>query len=309
MSARVLVVDDILANRRLMQAKLEAKYYTVLLAESGKQALRSALHDQPEIILLDVMMPEMDGYEVCRRLKDNPRTRHIPVVMLTALGDSDDRIRGLEAGADDFLTKPVDDFSLIARLGALNRYNAVTTELRKRESTGKQSSAFTPEELDSLQQPGRILVIDSHDRQAEFVAKALREAGHIAFTLKADGSAEATAKGKIDVVFISLSQQSFDPLRLCAHFRTDQATRAISIIVSCDPADQDLAGQALGLGASDVITSPVIAEELKARVNTQLRRTRYVDILRQRVDRGLELSVIDQLTELEISCCRSLQSG
>ena len=132
MSARLLVVDDILANRRLMQAKLEAKYYSVLLAENGVEALKIAAEDQPDIILLDVMMPGMDGYEVCRRLKADPQTAHIPVVMLTALNETADRVRGLEAGADDFLTKPVDDFSLMARIGALNRYNAVAMELRKR---------------------------------------------------------------------------------------------------------------------------------------------------------------------------------
>ncbi|MEL6828488.1 MAG: response regulator, partial [Pseudomonadota bacterium] len=103
MTARILVVDDIEANLRVIQAKLEAKYYSVILAQSGESAIERAAREMPDIILLDVMMPGMDGYEVCRRLKANTKTRHIPIVMLTALTDRDDRLRGLEAGADDFL--------------------------------------------------------------------------------------------------------------------------------------------------------------------------------------------------------------
>jgi two-component system cell cycle response regulator len=130
MSARILVVDDIEANRRLLQAKLEAQYYTVIQAENGPQAIEVAKNELPDIILLDVMMPGMDGYEVCRRLKEDPATAFIPVVMVTALSDTEDRVRGLEAGAEDFLTKPVDDFALMSRVGALMRYNAVASELQ-----------------------------------------------------------------------------------------------------------------------------------------------------------------------------------
>ena len=85
MSARILVVDDIEANVRLLQAKLEAEYYEVLTAKDGPEALKAAAESRPDIVLLDVMMPGMDGFEVCRRLRADPATRHIPVVMVTAL--------------------------------------------------------------------------------------------------------------------------------------------------------------------------------------------------------------------------------
>src|SRR5436305_806447 len=112
MSARILVVDDIEANVRLLEAKLQAEYYDVLTAFGGASALALAAAEKPDIILLDVMMPEMDGFEVCRRLKHDPATRHIPVVLVTALDGRRDRLTGLEAGADDFLTKPIDDVTL-----------------------------------------------------------------------------------------------------------------------------------------------------------------------------------------------------
>ncbi|MFI4950967.1 MAG: response regulator, partial [Caulobacterales bacterium] len=112
MSARILVVDDIEANVRLLHAKLEAEYYEVMTAADGPTALALAGADKPDIILLDVMMPGMDGFSVCRRLKDDAETRHIPVVLVTALDGRADRVAGLESGADEFLTKPIDDVML-----------------------------------------------------------------------------------------------------------------------------------------------------------------------------------------------------
>src|SRR5665213_3545601 len=138
MTARILVVDDIEANVRLLEAKLTAEYYDVSVAYDGASALVKAAAELPDIILLDVMMPEMDGFEVCRRLKADPATRHIPVVLVTALDGRRDRLTGLDAGADDFLTKPIDDVTLLARVRSLTRLKLVVDELRQREASGRR---------------------------------------------------------------------------------------------------------------------------------------------------------------------------
>lgn len=298
MSARILVVDDIEANRRLLQAKLEAQYHSVLLASSGPQAIEIANAHDPEIILLDVMMPGMDGYEVCRRLKANPATSHIPVVMVTALSDAEDRVRGLDAGAEDFLTKPVDDFLLNSRVSTLMRYNAVTSELRKREASGLKTGAVEAALVDEATVSARVFLIDDNPRSSSRIAGMLREQGHRVMTLLESGSMGDLAKERTDVLLISLLSTSFDPLKLCAHFKTSEVTRAVSILLICDPLERAKAIKGLEIGASDVIMAPIDKQELLARVRTQTRRTRYVEILRERVDRGLELSVIDQLTGL-----------
>lgn len=298
MSARILVVDDIEANRRLLQAKLEAQYHSVILASGGPQALEIAKSQDPEIILLDVMMPGMDGYEVCRRLKADPVTAHIPVVMVTALSDTEDRVRGLDAGAEDFLTKPVDDFLLNSRVNTLMRYNAVTSELRKREASGLKTGAMENGGDEEPEGPARVFLIDDNPRTSARIATLLRDNGHKVMTLLESGNMGDLAQERTDVLLLSLLSKSFDPLKLCAHFKTNDVTRAVSILLICDPLERAKAVKGLEIGASDMIMAPVDTQELLARVRTQTRRTRYVEILRERVDRGLELSVIDQLTGL-----------
>jgi DNA-binding response OmpR family regulator len=119
--ARILVVDDALENRELLGAHLTHAGYDVLMAADGQEALAAVAAQTPDLILLDVMMPVLDGYEVCRRLKSNEQTAFIPIVILTALQDLDFRLRGIELGADDFLTKPFNHLELLTRVRSLLR--------------------------------------------------------------------------------------------------------------------------------------------------------------------------------------------
>src|SRR6266480_1061845 len=162
MTARILVVDDIPANVKLLEARLTAEYFDVTTAMSGADALSICERAQCDIVLLDVMMPEMDGFEVCARLKANPATHHIPVVMVTALDQPSDRVRGLDAGADDFLTKPVSDIALIARVRSLSRLKMMTDELRMRAVTSRDIGIESPEReaIADTGLGGRILVVD-----------------------------------------------------------------------------------------------------------------------------------------------------
>src|SRR5919199_190515 len=169
MTARVLVVDDVPANVRLLEARLSAEYFDVLTATSGSEALAICERAECDIVLLDVMMPDMDGFEVCRRIKANRKTHHIPVVMVTALDSPSDRVKGLSAGADDFLTKPVSDVALIARVRSLSRLKLMTDELRMRALTSREIGIESPEKdsVADLGQGGRILVVDDRIASAE----------------------------------------------------------------------------------------------------------------------------------------------
>ncbi len=127
--AKILVVDDTPQNVKLLADLLSVKGYAVLTARSGREALEIVDKERPDLVLLDVVMPEMSGYEVCRKIRDNPATTILPVVMVTALDPAQERVKGLEAGADDFLTKPINQAELLARVRSLLRIKALYDQL------------------------------------------------------------------------------------------------------------------------------------------------------------------------------------
>src|SRR5438067_4666940 len=181
MTARVLVVDDIPSNIKLLEARLAAEYFDVVSASNGQDSLARIAEQEPDIVLLDVMMPGMDGFEVCRRIKNNPKTAHIPVVMVTALDQTSDRVAGLDGGADDFLTKPVDDAALFARVRSLVRLKMMTDELRMRESTGQGMGLIDPAETLTENNPaGRILIIEDRAESVAWFSSALAPTPEVA---------------------------------------------------------------------------------------------------------------------------------
>jgi two-component system cell cycle response regulator len=299
MTARVLVVDDILSNVKLLEAKLTAEYFDVVTAFNGLECLAKIAESAPDIVLLDVMMPGMDGFEVCRRIKSNPATAHVPVVMVTALDQPSDRVAGLEAGADDFLTKPVDDSALFARVRSLVRLKMMTDELRMRESTGQGMGLLDPAEtLLDANQTGRILVIEDRAESVSWFASALAP-GHEVTSVDTFEEALVRVKGgDPDLVIVSLGMRGFDGLRLCSQLRSLPEGRNVPILVVVSEGDRRKLTQALEMGVNDYLTRPVDKNELVARVRTQLRKKRYADRLRQNVQLSLEMAITDQLTGL-----------
>ena len=296
MSARILVVDDVDVNVRLLEAKLTIEYYDVLSCNDGATALAIAAEHQPDLILLDVMMPGMDGFETCRRLKAQAETRHIPVVLVTALDGRQDRIRGLEAGADDFLTKPIDDVILFARVKSLTRLKHVMDELREREESGRRLGVDSDKAARLRSEGGRVLIVDDDMRQAEKMAAEL--SGEHRVTIESDPEAAlVAAKGALDLIIVNVAAAGFDGLRIVAQAKSGDARRA-PILAVVEPAERPRMVKALELGAADILPRPIDTEELSARVRTQIRRKRYTDFLRQKLDSSMEMAVTDALTGL-----------
>lgn len=297
MSARILVVDDVEANVRLLEAKLTLEYYDVLTCHDGATAVVLARAEQPDLILLDVMMPGMDGFEACRRIKAEAATRHIPVVLVTALDGRHDRIKGLEAGADDFLSKPLDDVILMARVRSLTRLKMVMDELREREESGRRVGVDTGGVARLKGSGGRVLIVDDNTPQAQVMAQELSLEHRPMIESSADAALEM-ARGPVDLVIVNVTSQRFDGLRLIAQLRSKEPTRRLPILALVDTLDRPRLLKALELGAHDILTRPVDPEELAARVRTQVRRKRYGDFLRQKLDHSLEMAVTDPLTGL-----------
>jgi two-component system cell cycle response regulator len=300
MTARVLVVDDILPNLKLLEARLTAEYFEVLTVTNGVEALEICTRGDCDIVLLDVMMPGMNGFEVCHRLKLNPATAHIPVVMVTALDQASDRVMGLDAGADDFLTKPIDEIALLARVRSLSRLRLVLDELRTRAMRSAKlgiSDPFAKTIADSGAN-GRILLVDDRRSSAELITNALRE--HHEVELEAD-SLEAlreSAAGDYDLFIVSLSLTNYDGLRLCSQIKSVEATRQIPVLAIAEPEDRARILRGLDLGVNDYVVRPIDRNELIARVRTQIRRKRYADCLRENVQASIEMAVVDPLTGL-----------
>src|SRR6201999_2494170 len=299
MTARVLVVDDILSNVKLLEAKLTAEYFDVVTAFNGLECLAKIAEATPDIVLLDVMMPGMDGFEVCRRIKSDPKTAHVPVVMVTALDQPSDRVAGLEAGADDFLTKPVDDAALFARVRSLVRLKMMTDELRMRENTGQGMGLIDPAEaMTDTTQTGRILVIEDRAESAAWFASALQPLYEVASVDTFEEAMVRVKGGDPDLVVVSLGMRSFDGLRLCSQLRPLPEGRNVPILVVVSEGDRRKLTQALEMGVNDYLTRPVDKNELMARVRTQLRKKRYADKLRHNMQLSLEMAITDQLTGL-----------
>ncbi|HNR76092.1 MAG TPA: PleD family two-component system response regulator [Parvularculaceae bacterium] len=298
MTARVLVVDDLEPNVKLLEAKLRAEYFDVLGAFSGKEAIERAKVDQPDIILLDVMMPGMDGFEACRIIKSTPETAHIPVVMVTALDQQADRVAGLKAGADDFLTKPVEDVALFARVRSLTRLKMMTDELRMRYATGKSMGVVAELVDQGDDEKARIFLIDDQADQAERIRSLLCDQYEVSVELEPDVALTRAKNGDFDLFIINMSIEKLDPLRLCSTIRSFEETRLTPILAVVRQGDIRKLVRALDIGVNDYLSRPVDRNELYARVATQLRRKRYVDQLRSSFEASLEMAVTDQLTGL-----------
>jgi two-component system cell cycle response regulator len=300
MTARVLVVDDIYPNVKLLEAKLTAEYFDVLTAMNGPDALAICEQGLCDIVLLDVMMPGMNGFEVCRRLKNAPMTAHLPVVMVTALDQPSDRLKGLDAGADDFLTKPVDDTALLARVRSLVRLKSVMDELRTRAVASRDYGFDDPlaAAVAETGQNARILLVDDRPSSYERLSSALGPYHRVEIEKDPHNALIRAAEDNFDVALVSLDLQGFDGLRLCSQLRSLERTRNAAVLMIAEADDRARILRGLDIGVHDYLVRPVDRNELVARVRTQVRRKRFAERLRESVHASMELAVTDSLTKL-----------
>jgi two-component system cell cycle response regulator len=290
----------IAANVKLLDARLSAEYFDVLTAMNGRDALAICERGECDVVLLDVMMPGLNGFEVCRQLKSNPATHHIPVVLVTALDQASDRVQGLDAGADEFLTKPVSDVALVARVRSLARLKMMTDELRMRAVTSKEIGIQNPEReaVSDQGRQGRILLIDDRPASHERIAAMLNGEHAIEIDSDPNRALFRAAEGDYDLVIVSLSLESFDGLRLCSQLRSLDRTRNVPVLAISEGDSNARLVRGLEIGINDYLMRPIDKNELLARVRTQIRKKRYTERLRDNVQLSIEMAVTDPLTGL-----------
>ncbi len=300
MSARVLIVDDLYPNVRLLETKLSLEYFDVVVAMNGPDALAICERGACDIVLLDVMMPGMDGFEVCRRLKTNPDTAHLPVVIVTALDQPADRLRGLDAGADDFLTKPIDDTALMTRVRSLVRLKAVTDELRQRALATRALGGVDPLALAVADtgENAKVLLVEDRASAIDRIGTALAQHHHVTVESDPHRALVLAPEGGYEVALVSLDLEGFDGLRLCSQLRSLERTRNLSLIMLGEMGEKTRITRGLEFGVNDYLLRPIDRNELMARVRTQVRRRRFTETLRGALQASMELAITDDLTGL-----------
>lgn len=300
MPGRILVVDDVATNRIVMKVKLAEACYEVLQASGGRQALRMAQDQRPDLILLDVMMPDLDGFEVCKRLRADPATAEIPVIMVTASRDAGDKLRALKAGADDFLSKPLDDLILLARVRALLRARETAQELELRDGTHRALGFADPPQTYAA--PGHVALVAGRREAALGWKTALMPhlpGMQLHLMTRAEALAPAAEDAAPDIFVVSSDlDRPQAGLRLLTDLRARSATRHAPVMMVVPDGARESAAMALDLGANDLVTGPFDPEEMALRLHTQLARKQQADRLRASVHDGLRLAVTDPLTGL-----------
>lgn len=299
MSGKILIVDDVATNRIVYKVKLGAACYAPILASDGQSCLDLARSEKPDLILLDLVLPDMIGTEVLQRLRADPVTAAIPVVVFSAEVDAAARLAALAAGADDFLTKSVDDQTLMARLRNL---------LRGREALAELESGAAPiralgfaEPVAPFQLPGTIALVT---HRPETALRWRRDLGaqlpdKMLMLTREAALSDAPLVPMPDVYVIESDlAETMGGLRLMSELRSRTQTRHAAICIVKTGTAAGEAAMAFDLGANDVVDAGVDPREFSLRIARLMVRKREADKLRASVRDGLRLAVIDPLTGL-----------
>ncbi|EEW25664.1 diguanylate cyclase [Rhodobacter ferrooxidans] len=299
MVGKILIVDDVATNRIVFKVKLGAACYQPILAADGESCLRLAHEAAPDLILLDLMLPDLTGIEVLTRLRADPVTCDIPVVMISASQDEDARLAALAAGADDFLTKPIDDLLLLARLRNLLRAREAVTELGPR-GTHLHALGLAEGRADFVG-PGCVALVAERTETGMRWRKDLTGVLHDSvLVLSREAALVEGGNGAAPDVFV-IDADLGGPgggLRLMSELRSRAATKHAAICIVRPVVSVESTAMAYDLGANDVFSSAVPPREMALRLRTLLRRKRLADTMRASVQDGLRLAVIDPLTGL-----------
>ena len=300
MTGRILIADDVATNRIIMKVKLSAASYGVVQAGSGAEVLEALKDDLPDLIILDVDLPDIDGIAVCRKIRDNPATTDIPVIIVSSRTDPDTRLAALRAGAEEFLPKPLDEMILLARARNLIRSRALGEELKLREGTAVKLG-FAEAPASFARSESVMLVARRPD-----IALRWRRAidGKVAAqvdVLPYEQLLETIGKTRNgpDLLVIPAGLKSgASGLILLAELRSRAQTRHSAIVVVHEDGDLFSAIAALDMGADDVLTTTCSGTEMALRIRRQLDRKAQADRLRSTVEDGLKLAMTDPLTGL-----------
>ncbi len=297
----ILVVDDDPLNVKLLAHKLPKDQYEAITAYDGKTAIERARADIPDLILLDIMMPELNGYEVTEILKSDPDTKDIPIILVTALDGTEDKLRGLEAGADEFLNKPVNTAELLARVKSLLRLKLYQDQLKSR--THSQTLVATSNEKDT---PDRervnlptILIVDDDEKDIRLIQGCLQgEAYQVEQASSGEETLSRVLKEKIDLILLDILLPGMNGFEVVRRIREIEGAKNIQIVAITCLEDMESKIKGIELGADDYLVKPINKHELRVRVKALIKKKAYLDTLRDSYETAVHSAITDQLTGL-----------
>ena len=296
---RILIVDDEPMNTKLLDSVLSLEKYETRVAHTGMEALQKVSDESPDLILLDVMMPGMDGHEVTRILKGDPKTRDIPIILVTSLHGKDDKTKGLEAGADEFLNKPVNATELLARISSLIQLKQYKEQLKVRLQSQK---AFTlqsndQESIDSRRDLPVVLLVDDNEKDSRLIETYLSGEPYQVRCVK-DGveALHAVQKTMPDLIILDILLPRMDGFEVCRCLKEMEKTSNLQIVLITCLSDLETKIRGIDLGADDYLVKPINRHELKARINALLKKKAYLDRLNESYETALNSAIIDKLT-------------
>ena len=299
MDGKILIVDDVATNRIVFKVKLGAACYNTVMASGGEECLRIARAERPDLILLDLMLPDVSGVDVLLQLRADPVTRDIPVIVVSASTDPADRLRALEAGADDIFIKPYDDQRLMARLRNLLRSQQEVSDL----SDGHEAMLMgMAESAADFAAPGVIALVTDRPEEAIRLRRDLTPLMRDRFVVM--GLADALTdiepgRPAADLYIIDSDDvRGQRGLRLVSDLRSRVATRHAGICLFSSPMTRSDSLMGFDLGANEVFEPAMQTHEIALRLRRVLRRKRRADTARAQLQDGLRLAMIDPLTGL-----------
>lgn len=299
--ARILIVDDEPLNVKLLASKLDGSKYEILQAYGGIEALEKVEKKSPDLILLDVMMPDMDGYEVTTRLKNDPKTANIPIIMVTALDGSEDKIQGLEAGAEEFLSKPVNATELLARINSMLRLKRYREQLAIRTQSGEYF-AVTEDQKGALQAKESlpcVLLVEDNEQDIKLIQNYLHgQPYHIMLAKNGEDAIYLATQKKIDLVLLDILLPGMDGFETCNCLKEMDETSNIQIVLITNLSDLESKIKGVEMGADDFLVKPINSKELLVRINALLKKKEYMDKLHSHYENALDSAIKDGLTEL-----------
>ena len=298
---RILIVDDDPKNVKLISGFLHNQPYELLTAYSGEEALELTRKEKPDLILLDIMMPGKDGFTVTKELKADPKTAAIPIIMVTALSSTKDKVKGLEAGAEEFLSKPVNKEEIQTRISSVLKLKQYQSQLTVRKQTEEniQTKLLAPHNQKVKNGQQKVLVVDDDLNEQKLILNYLKEEKYKILTADSgDDALKIALQEEVDLLLLDVLLPKMDGFMVCQRIKQSQETKDIQVVMITCLDDMESRIKGIELGADDFLVKPIESRELVARSRILLKKKAYVDQLHDHCEKALSSAIMDSQTGL-----------